>query len=445
MGALRDGAREVASTRAPSPEPLYPRLKPGPGLSAERVLANQRARLCGAMIELVGDDGFQRVTVRKLTRLAGVSTKTFYDCFANVEACFVATQVGIARSMLGQTSGTSDGDWGRLRARVRAVFSRLGEEPKAANLILVESLSAGPLARQASRSIRKALERSIGEEFAAAGFPDPTPSVIATGAVSAALRVARADLRGAEAELSTLADPFTDWLLAWAVPRTLRLRGQLAESFGEAAGARADPPYGDERRLLLAAVAKLSLLGGYGSLRIPAICREAGVRRRSFDDNFTGVENCFLAAVEGMVAAVAERAKGEASGADDWERGVVRAVATLGTEFARGSALSRLALIEMLVPGPAGLDLRESIISDWAGWLCRTAPQELCLDALPAEASVAAAWGIAENRAASDRRRRIHTEIPAIALAVLAPALGSTVAERTISSELQLLGGTRES
>jgi AcrR family transcriptional regulator len=52
-------------------------------------MANQRARICGAMIEAVAEQGYPAVSVAGLCRLAGVSKRAYYELFANKEACLV--------------------------------------------------------------------------------------------------------------------------------------------------------------------------------------------------------------------------------------------------------------------------------------------------------------------------------------------------------------------
>ena len=131
--------------------------------------------------------------MRGLSSTAGVSTKTFYECFANVEQCFVATYGRIVRDALAQASMIECEDLQeRVRARVRASFEAFAAEPKAAHLVLVESFSVGSVGLDAARSAAKAFERLLGNEFAMP--PNPvslTPPSVAQGIVGAAVRVAR--------------------------------------------------------------------------------------------------------------------------------------------------------------------------------------------------------------------------------------------------------------
>jgi AcrR family transcriptional regulator len=61
---------------------LYPKLRPGPhSFAPESVASNQRARLYGAMIELVAARKYEVSTVAELCALAGASKRTLYERF----------------------------------------------------------------------------------------------------------------------------------------------------------------------------------------------------------------------------------------------------------------------------------------------------------------------------------------------------------------------------
>ena len=391
------------------------------------------------MVELVAERGYGGVTVRELSRLAGVSTKTFYECFENVEDSFAATYARIVRDTLRRATESPSGPEGRLRTRIRTFFEVLGEEPKAARLILVDALSAGPALISRTRVSGRALERFVGDELAAAASPVPIQPGIVDGAAAAALHLARSRLlSGCPASSSVIADEFANWLLILRGSASL---GGRRDSTAAAAGGRPapepTPEIGDDRCFLLAAVTRLSMRDGYANLTVPAICREAGVSRRSFDQHFDGIAGCFLAAVETTIADAVAGAMTQAAAADSWERAVVRAVATLCAEFAREPALARLGVVDILAPGRAGLELRERMIVRWARRLRHTAPADVRPGQLAAEASVAATMGIAATAAAAGRADRIVRAVPSVAFVVLAPAIGPAAAERKIANELR--------
>ncbi len=50
----------------------------------------QRARIPHAMAEIVAEHGYPRTKVKLVIARAGVSTRTFYEYFENLEGCFMA-------------------------------------------------------------------------------------------------------------------------------------------------------------------------------------------------------------------------------------------------------------------------------------------------------------------------------------------------------------------
>lgn len=47
-------------------------------------------RILKAAVEVVAEVGYMRMSVERVTRHAGVSRRTFYECFADLEECFLA-------------------------------------------------------------------------------------------------------------------------------------------------------------------------------------------------------------------------------------------------------------------------------------------------------------------------------------------------------------------
>jgi AcrR family transcriptional regulator len=433
--AEASGAAEAAQRR----RALYRKLKPGPGRTPGQVAANQRARLSGALIELVAVRGYEGITVRELSRLAGVSTKTFYDCFANVEECFVTTYALIIRDAL-SVPGDLPADPGeRLRARLERFFASLGKDPKAARLVLVDAAMAAPALNARTRRVDRALERMISEELAPTTAGPPLARTLVQGAAAAAMQLARSRLLSASAApAAAAAGEFTDWLAS--------LRGADLDGLSVLGGPlprmadadRAPPPsvIGEDRHFLIQAVGTLVVRDGYEKLTAPAICRAAGISRRTFDESFDSVADCFLAAVEAKVAAVLGRAEAQAADAESWDRGVVRAVAIICTQLRHDPALANLVSVDVFTAGLPGLELRERVLARWARRLRRTAPRASRPGELAAEASVAAAAAIG----APGRRTRLDQTARSAAFVVLAPAVGSARAMELIGAELGAQG-----
>jgi AcrR family transcriptional regulator len=392
------------------------------------------------MVELTAERGFDGVTVRELSRLAAVSTKTFYDCFTNIEDCFNFTYAQIASRIVARAlKASGDGEDG-LRTLVSEAFAYLGQDQKIAQFLLVESVGIGAASSERMRGTTVALERVVNEEVASSGGAAPVPALLIHGALGAAMRVARTRILSARhGPDDELAGRFSEWL------RHV-FGGELAgdsRTFPAALERAPTPPsrppseVADQRSFLLTAVLRLAAREGYASLTAPKIRREAGVSRRRFDQYFADVEDCFLAAAEWRLSTATDCATQMARREDTWDAAVVRTVVGLCESLARNPAEARLVLVDITAIGRAGLERRESIVGRWADRLRRTAPSAIRPDPLVAESSVAAAWCLAKRHLTAAPDERTDALLSGLCFVLLAPVVGAHKAEIAISSTLE--------
>ena len=115
-----------------------------------------RGRLLSATFALVGERGYEGVTARSVSERAGVSNRTFYECFSDREDCFLAAfnhaVDGLELGGRVRVGSRSSGWTARVRAALAALLRTLDREPAVRRLVFVEALAAGPrvLARRAS-------------------------------------------------------------------------------------------------------------------------------------------------------------------------------------------------------------------------------------------------------------------------------------------------------
>jgi len=87
--------RLISGAALAEPEPAeaapLPRLSPGRhGMPADLVRAHQRRRLLEAAAAALAEQGYGRLTAARVTELAGVSSRTFYQHFEDLWACVLA-------------------------------------------------------------------------------------------------------------------------------------------------------------------------------------------------------------------------------------------------------------------------------------------------------------------------------------------------------------------
>jgi AcrR family transcriptional regulator/DNA-binding MarR family transcriptional regulator len=157
----------------------------------------QRGRLLSATFALVEEQGYVGVSARGVSGRAGMSSRTFYECFSDREDCFLAAfdhaVDGLELEM--RAGWDSQLDWaGRVRGALGGLLQALDREPAVRRLVFVEALAAGPrvLARRARvlESLTGVIDR--GRENARA--PERLSGLVAEGVVGGAFGVIHARL-----------------------------------------------------------------------------------------------------------------------------------------------------------------------------------------------------------------------------------------------------------
>lgn len=151
------GATEASGTEAlpGSRSALDPgrAIKPGRhGLSPETVAGIQRERLIDAFVQVVSERGFGHTTISRVTEGAGVTKKTFYAHFADLDECFLAAYQRGMDILLGRMTEAYEAapTWpDGIHAALRTMLALLAREPRFARASLVEVNAAGPKVRQA--------------------------------------------------------------------------------------------------------------------------------------------------------------------------------------------------------------------------------------------------------------------------------------------------------
>jgi AcrR family transcriptional regulator len=444
----RNDRRKVESGKTSS----FRKLKPGPGRSPDEVVANQRARLRNAMVEMVAERGIGAVTVRGLSSTAGVSTRTFYAHFPNAEECFTATYESVMRKAFKRftASGMTNADWEEaMRAGLGSLMQEIIDNPSAGRLALVDAFAAGPAMLREMSYASRDFEQFIVDTFNAAPERVEIPLPIVQGIAAGAERVIRARmLSGREAELPSVAGEIVDWALSMhdAAVTALPSMGQNVPLDRRRAGARGKDrrsgsanicATGAERGRILAAVVRLSASDGYWNLTIPKIRREADISRRVFDAQFDGTDDCYLQGIEALTATATARAQRKAAGTGSWEQRVWRLTSAFCTEVARSPALARLGFIDVFAPGKEGLECRERMISRGAAVVRRMAPPDRPHSDVGTEASAAAGWRIIQAEIVAGRAKKLPQVAPLIAYVLLAPAVGARHATEAIGAEQQ--------
>jgi AcrR family transcriptional regulator len=170
-----DTVQQVSTGRATDDSRQLPRGRHG--LTRGEVITHQRQRLIRAVPDAVHAKGFAALTVEDISVRAGVSRRTFYENFRDVEDCFVSSYREHAQELLAIVGGAAaaGSDWEqRTRFALLALLRYLAERPDIAHMAVIEVLAAGPAAVAERDRAIALLTALIGEEGLAA-YPEPAP------------------------------------------------------------------------------------------------------------------------------------------------------------------------------------------------------------------------------------------------------------------------------
>jgi len=436
----------AASEAAPRSVPTVLRpaalekLSPGPGRSAAEVADHQRARIHDAMLELVAERGYGSVRARELARLAGVSTRAYYELFGTKEECFLRTYELVARRIAGRLFSLpeSEEDWReRVRLAFDAFFAEIADDPRVGRLALIEVYGACPDGSHRLRRLERTFEERLEEDFAHGPDGVEAQPLLVRAVVAGMIGVARSRLlAGREDELHALPDRLAEWACSlrsgtiaeptdftpqikapreWAASSSLGLSSESTAAEGKARA-----PQG-ERDLFLSAVAKLAAVQGYEGITERNLCDAAGASQRSFRAHFAGIEDCLLEAAGASTREVLARAAAARSTTRDWSDGINRAVGSICADVAADPVFASLHFDALFAMGRPGLECRERLMAEARRCLCEAGPARASIDELEAEASVDAIWGVLGQCVASGQAGQAPHLSPALAQMVSMP------------------------
>jgi AcrR family transcriptional regulator len=198
---------------------------PGPRGGGVYVSELQRVRLLDATFAVVAEDGYKRMTARRVSGRAGVSNKTFYDLFTDREDCFLAAfnlaVDELAAVVLPPYEGEKE--WAaRVRAGLGALLEFLDGEPALRRLVFVEALGAGRRVLERRGQVLELLQGAVDRGRAGVKVGRQLPPLTAEGVVGAAFSVIHARL------LEQHPEPLTGLLNPLMATIVLPYRGHAA-------------------------------------------------------------------------------------------------------------------------------------------------------------------------------------------------------------------------
>jgi AcrR family transcriptional regulator len=414
-------------------------------MGAAQVARHQRGRLEGAMLEAVTRHGYAETTVDELVTLAGVSKSTFYARFTNKQECFLATFDEIlaqVTQMVGVAYRSHAGFEERLREALARFVEIVAEEPAAAALVVVDSLSLGTEALDARERAAASFELMFRQSFQQAEGGRVVSDLKIRAIVAGIRRVVYRRLRmGRPEELRDYVDDLLTWSLSYgrrsetngrapisSPPRSSRVRvGTEASapqlSWEEPAASPRSRAELTQRERIMRAAAQAATEKGYAALSIPAISAAAGISNQTFYEHFASKREAFIATYDALATNALHATAAASQAEDDWPAAVEAGIWGLLDFIAHNRLFAHLAFFELPTAGPDGLDHADITTERFSRFLQPEAlPDGLGpLPNVAIEAIGGGMWSVIQHEIAHDRRESLPELAPQIAELARAP------------------------
>lgn len=124
--------------------PTLPRHRHG--LPRDAVRASQGMRILVATAQVVAEKGYGAASVAAIVERAGVSTKTFYELYADKEEAFLAAYaaVDIVIARMERAALEQEDPRDMIRAGIGSFLASLAEQPAFTRMLVIEATGAGP-------------------------------------------------------------------------------------------------------------------------------------------------------------------------------------------------------------------------------------------------------------------------------------------------------------
>jgi AcrR family transcriptional regulator len=410
---MRQSAISAGAARAA--KPLYRQLQPRPnGPPREQVVANQLARIHGAVLEACGAETLQETSVAALCRLAGISKRTFYEQFKNREDCLLTScerAVGSVVAAVERSRPKVPGWAEELRAALYVLASEAAAHPSALRLIVHELDAGGPAGRERIQQLRSQLERIVVAGFERSELHVPFPRALGMGIVYGCERVLREMVTGRlEGDTAEVAGELASWILRQSVPLGQNSSCALADrdETKRATVVYPRPRLRSQRAHILRATAELAAEIGVHALSVERIADRAGISRDGLTSYYADAGTCFLASLDLLITELLTDVVEATRAAPDWPSSARRGCEAMLTALATNRTLRTSIFIEAPRYGVVA-QLRVERIAYAASEL-------LCANRggwtpVRREAAVGALWGIVERQV----QRGESARLPALA------------------------------
>jgi AcrR family transcriptional regulator len=335
-------------------------LRPGRGQSPELVAQNQRERLLAAAVVAIAERGYEQTPVADLLKLSGISRTTFYQHFpGGKQECLLAAVDAATETALAamRDACAGEGPWEERMARgFDALALTIVDQPAAARIALVDVYSAGPAGLEHADAGQSSFTWLFSEALGQSPEWAAVPPAIASGIVGGLRRVLESRVgAGHAATLPDVMPALRDWALSYRNPpqpiRRPRSRPPLNSVSRFVVHDQVDRIFG--------AVATTVAEKGYPAMTLDDIVKNASASLTTFYQHFDSKEQAFLAAYDSALAQAGAAALPPFRWSRSWPQAVRAALEAYLSFWAAEPHWARIAMIDVLTAGQAGLEHRD--------------------------------------------------------------------------------------
>ncbi|HET9153687.1 MAG TPA: TetR/AcrR family transcriptional regulator [Solirubrobacterales bacterium] len=383
------------------------------------------------MVALAGSKGYQATSVADLVEVSGVSSRSFYQHFADKEECFLATMEVILTNLhrLLVSELEEDGNTEERAARtVLALIENLRAEPAATRVWLIEAFCAGKRAEGRINLAYDILATQLQKVYASLGkeeMPEELTRAIVRGAGGV---VYNRFSSGREDDVAEIAKEVQAWALGFPVPpgplRTKARRRRLPHTDAPAPFAAHIP---GER--VLRAFAELCAEKGYASTTISDIAARASISQTTLYTHFSGKEDVLKAALDSSGAQMVAATLPAIRRTSELPRAMRVAAEALCGFFAADPAFAHLREVEVFRVGPAAVRVRDRTGHELSVMLAQLTPgAPVEREGVKVEATLGAIHALLYSWIRSKGAETLSAAVPLVTYLALAPWLGGEAA-----------------
>jgi AcrR family transcriptional regulator len=280
----------------------------------------QRARLLPAIVEIVARSGYPDAKVADIARRAGVSRATFYELFANKEACLLSAQAEFGERLSDELAArVAGGEPSRAaQSALTALVEFAEREPLTFDFLMHEAMLAGPAARAQRDRLMGRLEDAVERSWARSPEDLPLLDMSAKIMLEGTIRLLGLRMRRDGDTPRQMLSDLLAWIDSYTVSaRTPLWRGLVAHPTSRRAAAdhpvppslRRSPPRGRhglgadvvrtlQRERISYATAEAIRSKGYADITVADIVATAGLSRDVFYAHCHDKEEAFDGAVQ---------------------------------------------------------------------------------------------------------------------------------------------------